>query len=474
MRKETLTFGLIVGTRGCFSADLARQGRKQLLEQIKKAGHKAVLLPQDATPTGAVETVADARKCAELFNQHRPQLDGVIVSLPNFGDELGVVNTLAYARLGLPVLVQACDDELDRLGTRQRRDAFCGKIAVCSNLHQYGIPFTDTATHTVALDSPAFARDLEFFAGVCRVVNGLRNARIGAIGARPAAFQTVRASEKLLQASGITTIPVDLSEIIAAAHKVDAGNARARRKLAEIKGYGKVARPVADLDAKFEKHLRLFLAVEDWMEANAIDAAGFQCWTSIQQNYGCATCLTMAMMGDLLRPCACEVDIAGVTAMYALTLATGAASAIVDWNNNYGDDRNKCVAQHCGNYPKSFVGKTVEIDNLSVLGTVLGEEVCFGGINAKVEPGPMTYLRFSTDDRNGRIRGYLGEGQFTADTFNMLGSIAVCEVPDLQRLLKFVCKQGFEHHCAMVRSHCAGIINEAATAYLGWNMYVHE
>ena len=356
MRKEKLTFGLIVGTRGVFSAELAKSGRKQLLSQIKDLGHRAIILPQDATPSGAVETIADARKCADLFSEHRNEIDGVIVVLPNFGDELGVINTLQFAKLGVPVLVQASDDELDKLDTLHRRDSFCGKLSVCNNLYQYGIPFTDTGTHTVAIDSPAFARDVEFFAGVCRVVGGLRSARIGAIGTRPAAFQTMRASEKLLQAAGITVVPVDLSEIIAGAEKVDTKSSRARRTLERIKAYGNVPAGIQDLEVKFERNLRLFLAVQDWMEANAIDAAGFQCWTSLQQNYGCAACLTMSMMSDDLRPCACEVDIAGVTAMYALVLASGNAAAIVDWNNNYGDDRNKCVAQHCSNYPKSFLG----------------------------------------------------------------------------------------------------------------------
>jgi L-fucose isomerase-like protein len=168
------------------------------------------------------------------------------------------------------------------------------------------------------------------------------------------------------------------------------------------------------------------------------------------------------------------VDIAGVTAMYALSLATGNPPAIVDWNNNYAEDPNKCVAQHCGNYAKGFVDRPVQVSNLSVLGSVLGEELCFGAIDAKVAPGPMTYLRFSTDDVRGRIRGYVGEGQFTDDPFNMLGSIAVCQVPNLQKLLNYICKEGFEHHVSMVRSHCARAIHEAAATYLGWDMHVHE
>ena len=474
MRKTSLTFGCIVGTRGFFSPALARAGRKDLLDQISKLSHRAVILPEEATPTGAIETVEDARKCADLFNTHRNEIDGVIVCLPNFGDELGIVNTLHYAKLGVPVLVVACSDELDKLDTVRRRDAFCGKISVCANLRQYGIPFTDTTTHTVDLQGEVFARDLERFASVCRVVNGLRTARIGAIGARPAAFQTVRVSEKLLQASGITVIPVDLSEIIAAANKVDLGSPRARSKLEEIKQYGRMAPGTKDLDVKLARHVGLFLACEDWMQANSIDAAGIQCWTSIQKNYGCATCLTMSMLGDQLLPCACEVDIAGVAAMYALTLATGKASAIVDWNNNYGDDPDKCAAQHCGNYPKSFFARDVEIGTLSVLGRALGEDVCFGAINGKAAPGPMTYLRFSTDDVRGRIRGYVGEGEFTDDPFKMLGSIAVCRVPRLQQLLKYICREGFEHHVSMVRTHCAAVIAEAATTYLGWDIHVHE
>jgi L-fucose isomerase-like protein len=474
MRKQQLTFGVIVGSRGFFSPELARQGRAQLLAQLESLGHQTVILPAEATPTGAIETTADARKCADLFTQRRNEIDGVIISLPNFGDELGVVNTLHFARLGVPVLVQACDDELDKLDTLHRRDSFCGKLSVCNNLYQYGIPFTDTGTHTVALDSPAFTRDLEFFAGVCRVVGSLRSARIGAIGARPAAFQTVRASEKLLQASGITVIPVDLSEIIGAAAKIDTATARAKQKLEELRSYGNVPEGIPQLDVKFDRNLRIYLAVEDWMRENLIDAAGFQCWTSVQQNFGCATCLTMSMMGENLIPCACEVDVVGAASMFVLMQASGNPSALIDWNNNYGSDLNKCVAQHCSNYPKSFLGMQVEVSTLDVLGNALGADLCFGAVKGKADPGPMTYLRISTDDRYGLIKGFLGEGEFTADPFNMSGGIAVCQIPNLQKLLKFMCKNGFEHHGAMVRSHCARIIEEALTTYMNWNIHLHE
>jgi L-fucose isomerase-like protein len=216
---KKVTFGLIVSTRGFFNPRLAQDGRRQLLDKLQKLGYASVILPETTTPHGAIESLADAKKCAELFQQERDRIDGVIVILPNFGDELGVVQTLDLAKLNVPVLVQACADRLDAVDVSGRRDAFCGKLSVCNNLYQYGIPFTDTQEHTCDIAGDVFGEDLDFFARVCRVVKGLRHARVGAIGARPAAFQTVRFSEKLLQDSGITVVPVDLSEIIGQAQR---------------------------------------------------------------------------------------------------------------------------------------------------------------------------------------------------------------------------------------------------------------
>jgi L-fucose isomerase-like protein len=186
------TFGLIVGSRGFFNAELSAKGRKELIAKLEALGYDYVIPPEDATPNGVIESRADAMVCADLFKQNADKVDGIVVVLPNFGDELGVVETIDMAKLEVPVLVQACDDDLDKLGITSRRDAFCGKFSVCNNLYQYGIPFTNTSYHTYPIDSDQFAQDLEFFARVCRVVKGLTNARIGAIGARPAAFQTVR------------------------------------------------------------------------------------------------------------------------------------------------------------------------------------------------------------------------------------------------------------------------------------------
>jgi len=467
---KQIVLGVVIGTRGFFNARLAAEGRKTTLRVLGELGIEAVILPEDATKTKAVETYADAQKCAELFRVHRDRIDGVLVVLPNFSDEVGIVSTLNLAKLNVPVLVAAADDDIDKVGVDQRRDAFCGKISVTNNLYQYGIKFTDTTFHTYSLESTTFASDLKSFASLCRTVKGLRNARIGAIGARPAAFQTMRASEKLLQASGITVVPVDLSEILSAAVKpVD--EVRLKARLEEIGAYGRI--PSSILKDNITKQAKLGLAVEDWMVRNELDATSVQCWDSLENNYGCAACLTMSMLGEKLIPAACEVDIAGVVSMYALTLAAGKPAAILDWNNNYGEDRNLCVCTHCSNYPKSFMGNEVEISNLDILGKTLGPERCFGAIKGKVAPGDLTYFRLSTDDRNGQIRTYTGQGSFVDKPFAMDGGIAVTQVPELQKLLKYIVRQGFEHHVAMVRGNVASIVAEACGNYLDWDVYHH-
>ncbi|MGF1586074.1 MAG: L-fucose/L-arabinose isomerase family protein [Bacteroidales bacterium] len=469
--KQKLTFGLIVATRNIFNAKLAIEARSVLLDKISKSGHNALILPSGETPSGNIETLQDARKCAKFFSDNRDIIDGIIVVLPNFGDEIGVVNSLNLAKLDVPVLIQACDDDNDKVGVYSRRDAFCGKISVCNNLYQYGIPFTDTTYHTYPLESEQFDKDIEYFARVCRVTNGLRNARIGAIGARPAAFQTMRYSEKILQANGITIVPVDLSEIIASAEKFDANSSEHKEKVGEIREYGKI--PSRIKQEQVNKLAAFNMAIENWVAKNEVDATAIQCWESVQKNYGCATCTVMSMMGEKFQPSACEVDVAGAISMYALLLASGSPPAILDWNNNFGTDRNMCVCTHCSNYPKSFMQSDIEISTLDILGTVLGHEDTFGAIKGKVAPGPFTFFRISTDDTSGTIKAYIGEGEFTADPYAMDGGIAVSKVNNLQALLKFICKNGFEHHVAMTRGNVVDAVEEAVDSYLGWDLYRH-
>ena len=383
--KKKLCFGVIIGTRAYFNSALATDVRRQLLKTLTDEGYDYVILPEDATPTGSssIETREDGLKCAALFRENRDRIDGIIVSLPNFGFEIGIINAISVADLHVPVLVQACNDENDKVDLDSRRDAFCGKISVCNNLYQYGIPFTDTVLHTYSIYSEHLANDINRFAAICRVVNGLRHARIGAIGARPSGFQTVRASEKILQTSGITVVPVDLSEIMGMAWAIKDDDKALLEKVASIKKYAGVP---SQYEEKLLLQAKFGMAVEQWIDDNDIDAVAIQCWDSLEKNYGCAACVTMSMLGEKLIPAACEVDIAGAVSMYALTLASGRSSALLDWNNNFAEDNNKCVCTHCGNFPKSFVMDNIELGTLGVLGRTLGKVHTFGAIYGKVKP----------------------------------------------------------------------------------------
>jgi L-fucose isomerase-like protein len=469
MAKATLA--IIIGNRDFFPDALVTEARRDLLALFGRLDIVPVILDESTTKLGAVETWEHAKACAELFRRNRDRIDGVLVSLPNFGDEKGVADTLKLASLSVPVLVQAYPDDLAHLNVERRRDGFCGKISVCNNLRQYGIPFSLTARHTVHPAADAFRADLERFLGVCRVVRGLRTARIGAIGARPNAFNTTRYSEKLLEAAGISVSTMDLSEVLENARRLDDRDLRVRQKLSEISAYA--AAPGVP-DASILLMAKFGAVVTEWMSRLNLDASAIQCWSSLQQNYGVNCCTMMSMMSEKLMPSACEVDVAGTVAMYALQLASGVPSALVDWNNNYGDDENKCVFFHCGNWAKTYV-PDVTISTAPILGSVLGVENTYGALAGRTPGGgPVTFGRVSTDDRNGCIASYVGEGRFTDDPLETFGTRAVVEVPELQKLMQFVCRNGFEHHAAMNASASAGILAEAFETYLGWSVYHHR
>lgn len=464
------TLGIIIGNRDFFPDALIGEARRDLLQLCGELDIDPILLDESATKLGAVETWQHAQRCAELFRAHRDRIQGVLVCLPNFGDEKGVADALKLADLRVPVLVQAFPDDLGQLSVERRRDAFCGKISVCNNLRQYGIPYSLTVDHTIHPLTPDFRRDLEAFVAQCRVVGGLRRARIGAVGARPNAFNTTRYSEKLLQSAGISVSTMDLSDLFGRANQIADDDARVKAKIEEITGYAAAAQVPGSALSRMAK---LAISLLAWMDDNGLDASAIQCWSSMQQNFGVNVCTVMSMMSERLMPSACEVDIAGVVAMYALQLASGRPSALVDWNNNYGGDRNKCVFFHCGNWAKSFL-PDIAIGTAPILGTTLGEENTYGAVAGRTPAGPVTFARISTDDTTGTIRAYAGEGRFTDDPLATFGSRAVVEVPELQKLMRYICRNGFEHHAAMNASQCAGVLAESLETYLGWSVYHHH
>lgn len=467
------TFGVIVTTRDFFPSHLAIEARAAIKEKLDKMGYDAVMVGENDTRFGAIVSYEEAKICAELFRSREKEISGILVILPNFGEETGVAEAISQAGLNVPVLIQACDDDFDNLVMANRRDAFCGKISVCNNLYQRGIPYTTTATHTCKIDSEAFTRDLEKFAAVCRVVIGLRGARIAAIGTRPNAFNTVRYSEKLLQRAGITVCTIPMADIIGHAKLMDENSAEVQAKVQEIKEYGTICEGTAP--EKLTRQAKLCIALEETVTANNCAASAVECWDAVQNYYGCATCLSMSMMGEKGIPSACEMDVMGAVTMYAMRLASGGAPAYMDWNNNVDDRRDMCVNLHCSNFPKSFFGKKdMEIGNLDVLATTLGADKCFGACKAQVAAGPFTFAKMTTDDMAGKLKMYVGTGEFKDEEVKTKGGVALCEIDGLQRLMQYLCKNGFEHHVAMARGQMAEVLEEALGNYLGVSVYRHN
>src|SRR4051812_6450470 len=467
---QTPTLGVIYGNRDFFPDQLVTEARADFAKLFAKFGIKTIQLGESDSKLGGVETHNDARKCAELFKKHADEIDGVLVCLPNFGDEKGVADTLKMAKLNVPVLIQGYPDDLKKLSPARRRDAFCGKISVSNNLVQVGIKFSLTHKHVCHPASASFARDLQNFLGVCRVVNGLRGVRLGAVGARPGAFNTVRYSEKLLERHGISVTTVDLSEILGKATKLDAGAAAVKSKLAEITDYAPAPGVPGE---KLLQMAKMGVVLTDWMDANVLDATAIQCWTSVQENYGCNVCTLMSMMSEKFLPSACEVDVTGVLTMYAMQLAGGTPAALVDWNNNYADDDDKCVLFHCGNWAKSFL-PDIKIANAPILGSILGVKNPYGALEGRTPAGPLTFGRITTADADGKIRTYVGEGELTNDALDTFGNRAVAKIPQLQKLMHHVCNRGFEHHVVMTQSHSAAILAEAFENYFGWEVHQHN
>ena len=472
LNARPVTLAVIVGNRGFFPDHLALSGRRTVLEVLEQAGIKAIITPENDTKVGSIESLAEARQCADLFRQHRDEIDGVLVTLPNFGDERAIANTLRFADLDVPVLIHAFPDDATRMDIAHRRDSFCGKMSACNNLHQYGIAFTLTSGHTMDPTSAAFRADLDRFAAVCRVVRGMRTARMGMMGARPEAFKTVRFSEKLLDQAGISVETLDLSEVFGRIERLADENEAVQAKLAAIRGY---ARTQGVPENALYKMAKFGVVLDGWMADNALDATAIQCWTSMEEYFGIVPCTLMSMSSNSLNPSACETDIVGALAMLALQLASGRPSALVDWNNNYGEDPDKGVVFHCSNLPKDvFVDDIPVMEYQEIIAGSVGKDSTYGTIYGRISEQPFTYLRITTDDFAGKIRAYVGEGHFTSDPIDTFGGYGVVRVPRFQALLAHICENGYEHHVSINQAHVAAALDEAFNKYLRWSTYYHR
>jgi L-fucose isomerase-like protein len=459
------TFALFFGNRGFFPETLIAGARQELEARLKQLGYDSLMMPVEATPHGAVESAAEGEKYAAWLATKRGQFEGVILCLPNFGDETGAVAALKDA--GVPILIHAYPDELDQMGFRKRRDAFCGKFSVMDVFCQYGVPFTTFPPHTVHPRTDVFADQVHEFACVCRVVKGMRNFTVAAVGARTTAFKTVRFDELTLQRHGITCETLDLSSVISAVRRLKDDDERVAKKSAWLNDYSNCSSvpPAAMLTMS-----KLGVVLDDLVETLKLDALAIRCWLELELELKVAPCLLVSELNDRLIPCACEVDVCNAVAMHALRLASGRPATCLDWNNNYGEDPDKCILFHCGPVPQSLMtGKGRVIDHPMFV-KVLGAGCGWGPNVGRIAPTPMTFGNCKTE--NGRLSFYLGEGAITPDPIpdEFFGCAGVARIPQLQEKLQRIGYEGHRHHVGLTPGHVERAVREAFTRYLKFDL----
>ena len=465
MSAKKSRFALFIGNRGFFPASLLSSARREMTKVLTNLGHEVITLDSRTTRHGAVETPSEGQKYANFLRENHGKFDGVILTLPNFGDETGAVAALKDA--GVPILVHAYPDDLNKMAPELRRDAFCGKFSVMDVFYQTETPFTALKPHTVSPKSDKFAQNIDHFDRICRVVAGMKNMVVGAVGARTTAFKTVRCDELTLQRHGITTETFDLSDIFARMKSVKMSHKKYKDKITTLR---KIASWKGVPAESLKTLTRLGVVLDGLAEECSLDAMALRCWDEMQWQLHISPCVLLSEMNDRHFPVACEVDLGNAVTMRALGLASGEVTTCLDWNNNYGDDEDRCILFHCGPVPSSMMTCKGQITDHAILKNAVGEGCAYGCNTGRIAPTDFSYGSMMTED--GLLKFYLGEGRFTDDPIpaDFFGCAGVAEITDLQDVLQTIGYLGHRHHVSVTSTNITEAVAEAFDDYLGYDV----
>lgn len=457
------TFALFFGNRGFFPESLIASARQEITAVLTSLGIGTISLPADATRYGAVETAAEGRLYAKFLAEHRGEYDGVILSLPNFGDENGASEALQDA--GVPIYIQAYPDELDKMDFAHRRDSFCGKFSIMDVFTQFGLPFTAWAPHTLAPTDPEFTVQMRQFAATCRIVKRLKRCRMGAIGARPTLFKTIRFDEVTLQRYGITTEVFDNSDLLVKVDHIKDSAPELASKIERFRDYTDFSCVPAD---KLTTLAKISLALDQFIEEHQLDAIGLRCWNDLQHTLKISPCVLLSELNDRKIPAACELDIGNAVTMLALHAASDEATACLDWNNNYPGDPDGCILFHCGSIPQSLMAGKGKVIDHAMFAKALGSGCAYGCNVGFIRPMDFTFASSTT--QNGKLKFYSGEGKFTGQPLGegFFGCGGSAHIPDLQKKLVNIGYAGYRHHTSVTPGLWKQAIDEAFVRYLGY------
>ena len=460
-----ITFALFFGNRDFFPETLIGAARKELKEKIEKQGYNTLLMDENLTKYGAFETVEEGKKYAAFLKAMAGKYDGVILSLPNFGNEIAAIAALRDC--GVPILIQAYPDEFGKYDFLHRRDAFCGKISIMDVFYQHKMPFTSFKPHTISPSSEAFKQQLKWFAAVCRIANKMKRFTVGAIGARTTAFETVRFDELCLQRYGISTMTLDLSELFGRVRDIKDGNRKHEEKILDLKSFTNWD---GVPDEKISMLAKVGVAIDDIILEYQFECIALRCWIEMEKELKVAPCVLLGELNERGIPAACEVDVCNAIPMYALSLASEKPSMCLDWNNNYGEEENKCIIFHCGPVPKSLMTAKGHVIDHPMFSKTCGAGCGWGPNVGRIAPCAMTYGSSKTED--GKLTFYVDEGRFTDDPIEegFFGCGGVVEIENMQDKLLSIGKKGFRHHVSVTPGHFSVPVKEAFTTYLGYEL----
>lgn len=461
---KKMTFALCFGNRGFMPGELILGARDDMVKAVTDAGYDYIIMDEAATRYGAVETRDEGRLYAQWLKEHEGQYDGVIFSMPIFVDENGAAEALRDA--GVPILMQAYPDEIGKLDFAHRRDAYCGKFSVTDVFTQYGIPFTVLKPHVVHPLSDAFQQNLKDFAAVCRVVGGMKRFTIGCIGARTTAFKTTRFDEITLQKYGITVEAFDLSELMFKVQAMADDDPAVTAKIERLRNYTNCSlvpdRPMYYL-------AKISVVIDQYIEEYHLDAITLRCWNELETFFRVCPCVLLSELNDRGIVASCEIDLCSAICMRAMNLASETPTAVLDWNNNYGEDEDKVILFHCGPVAQTL---------MAAKGTVTQHKMFnkqdpgsgWGSNEGRIKAMPMTYSNCQTKD--GKLIIYVDEGKFTEDVIEdtFFGCGGVAEIPNLQDKLIRLARGGFKHHTAVGYGRMKSVLEEAFNIYLGYDV----
>ena len=461
MRKTT--FALFFGNRGFFPGELIADARKSMIEALEKNGYGYIVMDESLTRYGAVETIKEGKLFADFLAEHKGEYDGIILSLPNFGDENGA--SVAFKDIDVPLLIQAFPDEMDKMDFAHRRDAMCGKLAMCNLLRQMKIKYTLTDKFCVDPLSDSFAEDLRLFAGTCRVVRGMKSFNVGAIGARTTAFKTVRCDEIAFQNKRVNIETIDMTRVFAIMDAASGDKLEAKKaKYAALSDFGKYP------PEKLENIARLGVAIDELIEEYELQAVAVRCWDELQKRYGIAPCLILGELNERGIAAACELDITNAVMMRAMGLAADHPVMLLDVNNNYLDEDDKIIFFHCGPAPQSLMQGRGKIEEHLMFRKSYGEGSGVGINKGKFMVGDVTVGSFKTE--GGELCAFVSEGKLTDDELPevFFGCGTVFEKPKANEMLRYMATNGYRHHIAITRGNFAKSVEEAFDKYLEYKI----